>query len=145
MIVNHRQAGFTLVELVIAIAILAILIGIAIPSYTEYVIRTNRAEARISLQNAAQALERCYTRYSAYTHADCTVATTLQGAGFLSENDHYLVESTAIAAATYSLTATPQGGQATRDSKCDVFTLTQTGQRGMTGTHSWTSDRCWGQ
>lgn len=130
--------GFTLIELLIAVAILAIVAAIAIPSYTNMVVRSNRAEAKTILMNTAQALERCYTRYSAYDHDDCSVSFPID-----SETDKYQMPAAqqTIAQASYTLTAVPQGSQGTRDSECANFTLQHNGARGVSGSGS--VDDCW--
>jgi len=135
---KHRKrgvAGFTLVELVIAVAVLAILMAVAIPSYTRYVISTNRGEAKVTLSNTAQLLERCYSRFSRYNAGDCTVAFPI-----LSETGLYSITG-AVNAADFTLTATPQGNQATNDGECANFTLTHNGVRGVSG--SGTVEDCW--
>ncbi|MGM0832320.1 MAG: type IV pilin protein [Pseudomonadota bacterium] len=65
-----RQHGFTLVEMLITVAIIGIVAGIAYPSYTRYVERSLRTDAHAGLLQAASELERCYSRQYAYT--DCT-------------------------------------------------------------------------
>ena len=66
-----RQAGITLLELMIVVTIVGILAAIAYPSYRQQVIRSTRTEAKVALQQSAQALEKCFTRYMAYNHASC--------------------------------------------------------------------------
>lgn len=127
--------GFTLIELMIAVAILAIIVSIAIPTYERYVVETNRGEGKVVINNVAQGLERCYSRFSQYNDGACTV--TLPA---VSENGHYSVTA-ALTATTYTLTAAPQGNQATRDAECGSLTLTHTGVRGVTG--SGTVEDCW--
>jgi type IV pilus assembly protein PilE len=132
-----KSAGFTLIELMIAVAILAVVMGIAIPSYTQWVIQSGRADGKAELFRVAQVLERCYTRYSTYTANECAIG---DGATTESEKGKYqiTVDSTA---ATFTLTAAPQGGQ-TKDTKCSSLTLTHTGQRGIDGGDG-TVDDCW--
>ena len=137
--------GFTLIELIIAIAILAIIIGIAIPSYTQYVLKSGRADAKNALMQSAQSLERCYTRFSAYNDSDCNAnkAAPTGIDGMMSENDKYQLSITSISPNAFTLRAVPQGGQ-TNDSECGNFTLTNTGQKGANGgTDAADVDKCW--
>ena len=136
------ESGFTLIELMIAVAILAIVIAIAVPAYTNYVTRTNRTDGHQLLSETAQALERCFTRFGSYTATNCAIG---QSGGFPidSENGWYSLEWTdqEIDATSFTLTAKPQGAQATRDQgKCDALTLSHRGERGQDGD----GDRCWG-
>lgn len=122
---NHRrEAAFTLIELMIAVAILAIIVAVAIPSYTNFVTRSNLAEGKTLVMNAAQALERCYTRFSSYEN--CNIGLPLE-----SENGWYQItaDSVDLGATTFEISAVPQGVQATRDSKCGEFILNERGQR----------------
>lgn len=72
---RRRSAGFTLLELLIAVAIIGILAAIAVPSYQGYVERSLRADAHAGLNVAAGELERCYTRTYSYTGCDITQAS----------------------------------------------------------------------
>jgi len=137
---DRRSTGFTLIELMIAIAIVALLVGIAIPSYTEYVVRSNRAEGKTILMEAAQALERCYSRFGAYNNSNCTSIFPLT-----SENEWYVVSQPGannIGANSFSLEAVPQGTQESRDKKCGTLTLDHVGRRGVEDAEGTASD-CW--
>lgn len=134
-----RNAGFTLIELLIAIAILAIVMGIAIPSYNQWVLESGRADAKTALYGAAQTLERCFTRFSAYDDGNCALQ---DGGTVMSENEKYQVTVTS-AGTTFDLTAAPQGSQ-TNDSECGSFTLDETGAKGVSaGTDPDLIDKCW--
>jgi type IV pilus assembly protein PilE len=118
-----------LIELMVAVAILAIIVAVAIPSYQRYVLESGRAEGKAILMQAAQALERCYTRFSAYDDAQCALQ---QGDTQMSENEKYQLTVSSTSAGDFSLAAAPQGGQ-TKDTECGSLTLTANGTRGAAG------------
>lgn len=131
---GKKSLGFTLIELMIVVAIVAILVAIAYPSYRDQVIKTRRAEGKAALSSAAARMERCFTRYSAYNNAACTDIFPLD-----SENGWYQVTTSAIDAISFTLSAAPQNAQATDDTLCGTLTLTSTGIRGHTGSGT----DCW--
>lgn len=119
--------GFTLIEVMIVVAIVGILASIAYPSYTKYVQKSRRTDATTTLLGAAQHLERCYSQNFKYT--DCTGLPTASAEG-------YYTIAAELEATTFTLTATATGVQAS-DTTCPVFTLTNTGQR------TPASNQCW--
>jgi len=136
---RRYQYGVTLLELMIVVAIVSILTTIAYPNYRQYVLRSKRADAKIALQQNAQGLENCFTRFHSYSDAGCAIAVTLGGAGVASPDGNYNVTG-AVADATFTLTATPQSGQVA-DSDCAVFTMDQSNVRGVSGPKGVTE--CW--
>lgn len=137
-----RSSGFTLIELMIVVAIVAIISAVAFPSYTDYVKRGNRAEGRAYLMNAAALLERYYSDNNRYATATNTMpANVATAAGATSETGKYTGSMTvATPWQTYTLTAT----QNFNDTDCGNLTLTQAGVKGRTGT-ALTVDECWGK
>lgn len=129
--------GFTLVELMIAVAIVAILASIAYPSYISFVVRSNQAEGKTLLMNAAQALERCYTRTS--TYENCLSLP------LVSENEWYqITDASSFGATTFDLVAVPQGVQATRDTKCGNFELDEVGNQTISKSNdAAVAQECW--
>ncbi|HEX8596398.1 MAG TPA: type IV pilin protein [Pseudomonas sp.] len=137
--------GFTLIELMIVVAIVGILAAIAYPSYTEYVKRTHRAEIASLLSEQTQALERHYSRTGQYTDVAAsggTAAVTLT----LSAGNAYYIITPVRAAQTFTLTAAPAATSVMKGDKCGSFVITNTGERSLSGNaSSVTSKDCWGR
>ncbi|MFL1491014.1 type IV pilin protein [Pseudomonas antarctica] len=127
--------GFTLVELLIAVAIITFLAGIAYPAYTGYVKKVYRAEIAALLAEQVHYLERFYTRNG-----------TFIGANGVSEgNDRYRI-SAALNPQAFSLLATPVVGSVMADDPCVAFSLTSSGVRSNPGASPEMSRKaCWGQ
>jgi type IV pilus assembly protein PilE len=142
---NRTQSGgFTLIELMIVVAIVAILAAIAYPSYQDSVRKSRRADAQAVLLEAAQWLERHYTANHTYV---VDFATAFPTALKKSPKDGgpaggYYAITLATAANTFTLTAAPQptGGQ--DKDKCGGLTLTHTGAKGVQGAGA-TVAQCW--
>lgn len=145
-----RNAGFTLVELMIVVAIIAVLAAIALPTYTSYITKTRRTAAKGCLSEYANYMERYYTtnlRYDQDTQAT-PVQNSLTLAGLdcatpqRTGNDYdYSFPSGAASVSTYTIQAVPKGTQLARDTLCGTLTLNQAGKRNSSGTG--TLDQCW--
>lgn len=108
----HRTKGFSLIELMIAVAIVAILASIAYPSYQNYVIRSNRAEAQQVLMNLSS-LQGQYMLDNRTYAVGSTALTALTGSSTTTVDGTYTVTVTPNAPTTpptYTITATPKSG-----------------------------------
>ncbi len=132
----HRSRGFTLIEVMIVVAIVGILAAIALPAYQDSVLKSGRAEGKAALLDAAQRLERCLTEFNAYDNGNCPDFNP----AVLTDNQRYTISLQAVAVATYTLQAIPQGGQ-TGDARCATLTLNQAGAKTESGTG--TLAECW--
>lgn len=140
---RRAACGFTLIELVITLTVVAILTAIALPAYTQYMQRSHRSDARLALMRAAQWMERYRTEWGSYRNA--TNAPTLPpdmaaspapGSGKTQYNITLV-----SAATTFTLTATRSTTGMMNSDSCGNLTLTHDGRRGRTGTAPL--EQCW--
>jgi type IV pilus assembly protein PilE len=141
---TNKQSGFTLIELIITVAIVSILAGIALPSYFNYVKRAHRADAKTALLTNAQFLERKFTIDNAYRAAgddigDVALPVT-QSPEFGTASYTITLDDAGTTATTFLLKATPTG-KMTND-ECGTLTLNHLGQRSAIN-NTTTLERCW--
>ena len=163
--------GFTLMEVMITVVIVAILAGIAYPTYTRFVAETRRSDATIALSQLAAQQEKFFTDCGGYAGGigvgpgrvcppalgspagTIDTATVSINAGGITREGHYQITitpgPTGTLATSYTLTATPTplGTQALNDAlKCTTIVLDSTGVKLATGTEASTGPnggRCW--
>lgn len=158
MTANHRTpsarqlGGFTLIELMIVVAIVGILAAVAYPSYSEQVRKSRRADAMAEISKAQQAQERWRSNNTTYSSDVSSSATGLKlitgttaATSYNLTSGYYTVSISGASATGYTLTATAIGAQAS-DAKCTALTATMSGGNiayGHTGTG--TMKYCWNQ
>jgi type IV pilus assembly protein PilE len=140
-----RSGGFTLIELMITIAIVALLASIAIPSYSSFIARGKRADARGQLLQAAQYMQRFYAANDAFNTSRSgqaiadSMPTPLQRAP--AEGVQVYTLSINATSAAYTLTMAPSGTMAS--DPCASFILNSAGVRSVSGAATKTRDECW--
>ena len=143
-----RQAGVTLIELMIVIVIIAIIASAAYPLYTQFVVRAKRSVGTTMLLQVADRQQQYFMDHKRY-------ASSLESLGFTSNpfmmNDQgalvadsdpnriYGISLSDTTATTYTATAEPQENQAEKDTRCASLTLTHAGEKG----HSGSGTKCW--
>lgn len=133
---TKTQAGFTLIELMIVVAVIGILAAIAYPSYDEYIKRGNRSEGQAFLSDVAARQERFSSQNNAYVTDDADIAKL----GLSSANSATGKYTISLAAGDggYLLTANQQFG----DTKCGNLSLNALGVKGRSGAGK-TVEQCW--
>ncbi len=145
--INFRAAGFTLIELMMAVAIIGLLAAIAIPSYNSYVLRGKRSEGRAALVDLAAREERFYSDGNQYTATLGSGGLGYSDPGGCSEGGtqtetcKYTLSIGDVTGTNqaFTLTATPTFD----DTECGNLTFNQTGAKGISGSGS--ADTCWGR
>ena len=128
MLTNVRRAsGFSLVEVMVVVAIIGLLASIALPSYNEHVRKTRRAAAGACVMAMAQQLERFYTVNMSYSGA--TINTTVCQDNAL---EHYNVTASISGPMAYTVSAAPFQSDA-----CGTMGVDQAGVKTASGSNCW--------
>lgn len=141
----RNTKGFTLIEVMIVVVVIAILATIAFPSYQESIRKSRRAEAKTALLQAAQILERCFTEFNTYIDPQCDLIDA--GGAFIDSNSdvppfqgegYYAIDDTDLTANTFEIRATARNvGAQDKDTHCTNFTLDEVGVKNATNNDCW--------
>ena len=131
----HQSRGITLIELMIAVGIVAILAAVGYPSYMEHVKSTRRGEAKATLLEVAQFMERKFTSDGCYRCGSETVTLPISQVPRDGGSAYYTITLTSSAGTSYQLQASPTGVMS--GDSCGTYSLDQT------GTHTPAGSPCW--
>lgn len=148
---RHSETGFTLIELMITVAIVGILAAVAFPSYTSYIAKARRADARAQLASAQQWIEKFYSESYDYAKNTAGGASTTAFSAQPFSNSPRTGDGSAVynltltvgssPASTYTLSATPVSTGSMANDACGTLTLSNTGRRGTSDTGTVLA--CW--
>ncbi|WP_305072807.1 type IV pilin protein [Propionivibrio sp.] len=133
----RQEDGFSLIELMVVIGIVAILATVAYPSYQEYVARARRADAKTVLLENAQFLERFYTQNGTYVGAALPVTEAPKEGSTKFYNISFVVDATSTA---FQIQAVPKNGQA--GDRCGKLRVNQSNQKSVADA-TLSSTECW--
>ena len=145
---HKYRTGFSLIELMIVVAIVAVIFAFAFPSYERYVVRAKRAVGQNALMQVADRQQQFFMDNKRFA---ASLANLGFGANpFIIDDDGaatvggdpdavYSVSLTNVTATTWTAIATPLNGQLSRDTDCGNLTITQAGAKGNSGA----GDNCW--
>ena len=150
----NTSCGFTLIELLVAVTIVGVLLALAIPGYSSYIARSLRADARTTLLQAAQFMQRFYAANDSFKETRSTppvdVATEMPAVLKQSPANGTAVYQVTVTAATedaYTLTMAPIAGGRMAADKCGSFVINSLGRASnqKDGTELSTDERnsCW--
>lgn len=135
--IRTTQSGFTLIELMIVVVVVAILAAVAMPSYQDSVRKARRADAKAALSQAAQFMERNYSLAQRYdqTSAGAVVTLPFSQSPIDGGTAQYAISIQSVAQQTFTLQAVPQGGQAS--DTCGTLTLDNAGAKSPSTSGCW--------
>jgi type IV pilus assembly protein PilE len=137
----NKNEGFTLIELMVTVAIIGILAAIALPSYTSYILKSHRSSAITAILDLASRETRYFTTNNTYTTSLITLGYSADPMPVTDTSAYYFdLSVTSANSSGFTLSAAPVGNQ-THDT-CGTFTYTDLGVKGIS---SGTLSDCWKQ
>lgn len=126
---SYPARGFTLIELMVVLTVIAIIAAIALPSYTEQVRKSRRTDALRSMGEIQLSLERWRAENPCYGQSAVVPCPTFTASGTYPTapvSDYYTIQFSSPAPTTtgYTITAAPKSGSAQANDRCGTYTFT---------------------
>lgn len=141
-----RFLGFTLIEVMVVVAIIGIMAAIAFPSYQDHLRKGRRADAKAGLLELAQFMERFYTENNRYDQNNAGTAVSLPFTQTPKDGAtkfyNIAFASGTLGTSGFTLEATPIAGSPQAGDVCGNYTINQSGTKALSGA-SWTVSQCW--
>jgi len=131
----QKYRGMTLIELLISVAIVGILGAIAYPSYTSYIVKSNRIEAQRELAKMANKMEQYFNDHRTYTASMNDLG--MGNDPYVTESGMYSIDTSIQTATTFTLTATARGTQVTNDQDCTTLSIDHVGRKTAESASCW--------
>ena len=138
---SRMNRGFTLIEVMIVVAILAIIVAFGYPAYRDQIIKSRRAEGLGALLELADHMERHYSDTGTYKQSDDSDTTVTDVFPSFS-SDYYTLTIDDQDNISFTVSAAPKAGSSQLKDKCGTFTLTSQGVKSVSG-GSLSKDDCW--
>jgi type IV pilus assembly protein PilE len=137
--IKRSSKGFTLVELMVVVAVIGILATIAYPSYRDHVNRARRADAQATLMQAAQWMQRYYAANNTFVGANMASAPTAMQVSPRDGTKAYDISTSGVTATSFDLVAIPASTGPMSADRCGSLVLSDTGVKKVTGEGA----NCW--
>lgn len=135
---SHHHRGFTLIEMIVVVAIAGILAALATQMYSDQVISSRRTDGRATLMNVAAVLDKCRAVYGIYNHDNCSIGD----GDVIDTSDEFYQVTVESDATTFLLTADPTpGSPQVADTECTSITINHLAQQDGTGSDP--DNNCW--
>lgn len=130
---QRSRYGFSLIEVMIVVAIIGILAAVAYPSYTDHIRKGRRVDAQTAMMELAQQLEQHYSRNNSYDTFTLASYSSITGR----VSTYYTITLPTLSAQAYTIRAAPTTAGAQNTDTCSTMTLTHTGGKTPTTTGCW--------
>jgi len=138
-------AGFSLLELLITLSIIAIIAAVAYPAYQQHLSTARRSEGQVALLELAQKMERYYAEHNSFIGASLESVGSATTSGDNPKEAYYQLAVSNTTATSFEIIATPTAAQMNQDKRCGILAINELGQKGIlkNGQSFEAAPSCW--